>query len=100
MRHKTVQRPGMYATIGSIGTYTTLPMYICKQLCTYALILVRLVVRIMHKKRYGMRWVCETIQRTYVRDHRIDGCVPLQAVTGETIDISEYLDFGFCDRIL
>ncbi len=38
----------MYATIGSIGTYTTLPMYICKQLCTYALILVRLQVRILH----------------------------------------------------
>ncbi len=40
----------MYATIGSIGTYTTLPMYICKQLCTYALILVRLLVRILHSK--------------------------------------------------
>ena len=48
---------------------------------------------------YGMRWVCETMQRTYVRGHRIDGCVPLQAVTGETVDISEYLDFGFYDRI-
>ena len=62
--------------------------------------------RTMFKKRapkvfwdYGMRWVCETMQRTYVRGHRIDGCVPLQAVTGETVDISEYLDFGFYDRI-
>ncbi len=39
----------MYATIGSIGTYTTLPIYICKQLCTYALILVRLLVRILQR---------------------------------------------------
>jgi hypothetical protein len=60
----------------------------------------------MFKKRvpkifwdYGMRWVCETMQRTYTRGHRINGCVPLQAVTGETVDISEYLDFGFYDRI-
>ena len=62
--------------------------------------------RTMFKKRvpkgfwdYGMRWVCEIMQRTYLRGHRIDGCVPLQAVTGETIDISEYLDFGFYDRV-
>ena len=62
--------------------------------------------RTMFKKRvpkifwdYGMRWVCETMQRTYTRGHRINGCVPLQAVTGETVDISEYLDFGFYDRI-
>ena len=62
--------------------------------------------RTMFKKRvpkifwdYGMRWVCETMQRTYLRGHRIDGCVPLQSITGETIDISEYLDFGFYDRV-
>ena len=62
--------------------------------------------RTMFKKRvpkifwdYGMRWVCETMQRTYVRGHRIDGGVPLQSVTGETIDISEYLDFGFYDKV-
>ena len=62
--------------------------------------------RTMFKKRvpkifwdYGMRWVCETMQRTYARGHRINGCVPLQAVTGETVDISEYVDFGFYDRV-
>ena len=62
--------------------------------------------RTMFRKRvpsifwdYGMRWVCETMQRTYTRGHRINGCVPLQAVTGETVDISEYLDFSFYDRI-
>ena len=62
--------------------------------------------RIMVRKKvpsklwdYGMRWVCEIMQRTYLRSHRIDGAVPLQAVTGETPDISEYLDFGFYDRV-
>ena len=39
------------------------------------------------------------MQRTYVRGHRINGGVPLQNVTGETVDISEYLDFGFYDRV-
>ncbi len=34
-----------------------------------------------------------------MRGHWIDGCVPLQAVTGKTIDISEYLDFDFYDRV-
>ena len=48
---------------------------------------------------YGMRWVCETMQRTHLRGHRIDGGVPLQKVLGETVDISEYLDFGFYDRV-
>jgi len=62
--------------------------------------------RIMFKKRvpkqlwdYGFRWVCETMQRTYLRQNRIDGGVPLQKVLGEAVDISEYLDFGFYDRV-
>lgn len=42
-----------------------------------------------------MRLICETMQRTYIRGHRIDSCVPLQAVTGETIDISKHLNFAF-----
>ncbi len=60
----------------------------------------------MFKKRvpklcwdYGMQWACEILQRTYIRGHRSDGCVPLQAVTGETIDTFEYLAFGFHDRV-
>ena len=62
--------------------------------------------RVMVKKNvprkfwdYGMRWVCEIMQRTHLRGARVDGGVPLQAVTGETVEISEYLDFGFYDRI-
>ena len=62
--------------------------------------------RAMVKKRiptrfwdYGYRWVCEVMQRTYLRGHRIDGGVPLQHATGETVEISEYLDFGIYDRV-
>jgi hypothetical protein len=62
--------------------------------------------RVMFKKRvpriywdYGMRWVCETMSRTHLRAHRIDGGVPLQGITGDTIDISNFLEFGFYDRV-
>jgi hypothetical protein len=62
--------------------------------------------RVMFKKRvpkvfwdYGMRWVCETMSRTHLRAHRIDSGVPLQGITGDTVDISNYLEFGFYDRV-
>ena len=62
--------------------------------------------RVMIRKRvprklwdYGYRWICEIQQRTHVRGHRIDGCVPLEEITGETIDISAYLDFGMYDYV-
>lgn len=62
--------------------------------------------RVMIKKRVphkfwdsGMCWVCEVMQRTYLCNQRIDGGVPLQNLTGETPDISEYVDFGFYDRV-
>lgn len=62
--------------------------------------------RTMFKKRvptvfwdYGLRWVSETMSRTHLRTHRIDGGVPLQLVTGDTVDISNYLEFGFYDRV-
>ena len=61
--------------------------------------------RIMFQKRvpkmfwdYGMRWVGETMSRTHCRSHKADGGgVPLQKIVGETLDISEYIDFGFYD---
>ena len=46
-----------------------------------------------------MRWVCEVMQRTRVCANRLYGCIPIEEVTGETADISEYLDFGFYDRV-
>ena len=43
--------------------------------------------RIMFRKKvpkvywdYGMRWVCETMLRTFLRDQRIDGGVPLTMI--------------------
>ena len=48
---------------------------------------------------YGMKWVCEVMESTHVRANKLDGCVPIKEVTGETSDISEYLDFGFYDRV-
>ena len=48
---------------------------------------------------YGMRWVCEIQQRTHMTTHRMDGGVPLENITVETEDISDYLDFGFYDQV-
>ena len=62
--------------------------------------------RIMVRKRvprklwdYGMRWVCEVMNITYTTAGSMDGCIPQEKVTGETCDISEYLDFGFYDKV-
>jgi hypothetical protein len=49
---------------------------------------------------YGFVWVCETENvsanlRTYA-----DGRTPLEIITGEIPDISEYLDFEFYDWVL
>ena len=34
-----------------------------------------------------------------MRTHIMDGGVPLEKINGETEDISDYLDFGFYDRV-
>ena len=47
----------------------------------------------------GMRLVCETMQRTSTQAGRLAGCTPIESVTGETVEISEYLNFGFYDRV-
>ena len=46
---------------------------------------------------YGMRWVCKTMQITSTQAGGLAGCTPIESVTGKTVDISEYLDFGFYD---
>ena len=48
---------------------------------------------------YGVRWVCKTMRLTYNTARGHEGCIPLEVVTGETPDISEYLDFGFYDKV-
>ena len=62
--------------------------------------------RVMHAKSvpsrfwdYGVCWVCEVLQRTVSSSRYADGRTPLEIITGETPDISEYLDFGFYDWV-
>ncbi|KAI2504497.1 hypothetical protein MHU86_9996 [Fragilaria crotonensis] len=62
--------------------------------------------RVMTKKNvprrlwdYGLRWVCEIQNRTSNSSRELGRRCPLEKVTGESVDISEYLDFGFYDRV-
>ena len=62
--------------------------------------------RVMIRKRvptrlwdYGMRWVSGIMAQTHTLAGEINGCTPLCRVTGKTVDISEYLDFGFYDQV-
>jgi hypothetical protein len=48
---------------------------------------------------YGIRWTTQVMQRTSTQAGGSQGACPLEEVTGETVDISEYLDFGFYDLI-
>ena len=48
---------------------------------------------------YGMQWVSEISSLTYTTAGSIEGGIPLEIVTGDTPDISEYLDFGFYDQV-
>ena len=62
--------------------------------------------RIMLKKKvpprlwdYGFTWVCETENICANFSKHAHGRTPLEIITGETPDISEYLDFEFYDWI-
>ena len=48
---------------------------------------------------YGLKWVSETMSLTHTSAGSINGQIPLTQVSGETPDISEYLDFGFYDEV-
>ena len=49
---------------------------------------------------YGIKWVSEISSLTHSSAGVISGGnIPLTQVTGETADISEYLDFGFYDEV-
>jgi hypothetical protein len=48
---------------------------------------------------YGIRWTIQVMQRTSTQAGELGGACPLEEVTGETVDISEYLDFGFYDHV-
>jgi hypothetical protein len=48
---------------------------------------------------YGIRWTTQVMQRTSTQAGELRGACPLEEVTGETVNISEYLDFGFYDHV-
>jgi hypothetical protein len=49
---------------------------------------------------YGFTWVCEIENVCANLSIYADGRTPLEIITGETPDISEYLDFEFYDWVL
>lgn len=49
---------------------------------------------------YGIQWVTEVMQRTANSSSHSQGRTPLEIITGDTPDISEYLDFGIYDWVL
>ena len=48
---------------------------------------------------YGMKWCANIMSLTHTSAGDINGCIPLTQVTGETPDISEFLDFGFYNYV-
>ena len=46
---------------------------------------------------YGVKWVCEVMQCTASTSGDLSGRISLEQLTGETTEISEYLDFIFYD---
>jgi hypothetical protein len=48
---------------------------------------------------YGIVWACEIMSLTSNSSFSIEGRTPMEQITGETPDISEYLDFGFYDWV-
>ena len=58
--------------------------------------------RTMVKKRvprklldYGVTWVSEVMSMTHSSENSVNVGISLTDTTGETVDISKYLDFGF-----
>jgi hypothetical protein len=48
---------------------------------------------------FGFKWVCEIMCRTTNSIFALGGRTPFEQVTGETPDISEYVDFQFYDYV-
>ena len=62
--------------------------------------------RIMRKKGvppriwdFGLVWICKTGNITVLSSRYASGRTPLEIITGETPDISKYIDFGFYDWV-
>ena len=48
---------------------------------------------------FGSKWCCDVMNRTVNSVYELGGRTPLEQVTGETPDISEYMDFAFYDFV-
>ena len=48
---------------------------------------------------YGITWCSEVMSLTHSTAGSINGVIPLEQVTGETPDISKYLDFRFYNKV-
>ena len=67
----------------------------------------RRLYRIMHKNNiprclwdFVLAWVCKTGNVTVSSSHYAEGRTPLEILTGETPDITEYLDFSPYDCVI
>ena len=49
---------------------------------------------------FGIIWICETANLTVSSSRYAGGRTPIEIITGETPDISEYVDFGFYDWVV
>ena len=65
---------------------------------------IGLIILAMSKKRvphhlwvYGIQWVCEVMKQTASTSGHLKAHTPLEQLTGEMPDRSEYLDFSFYD---
>ena len=48
---------------------------------------------------YGVRWVLEVMSMTHSSENSVNEGIPLTNMTSKTVDISEYLDFGFYEKV-
>jgi hypothetical protein len=48
---------------------------------------------------YGLKWCAQVMSRTSNSVFSLNGRVPIEHVTGQTVDISEYLDMSFYDWV-
>ena len=64
--------------------------------------LYRLMLKIRVLRRlwnFALRWICETGNVTVTSSHYAQGRTPLEIITGETPNISEFFDLGFYDWV-
>ena len=53
----------------------------------------------MQLRDYGISWVSEVMSMNHSSENSANGGIPLTNVNVKTVDISEYLDFGFYDKL-